>query len=155
MKTLVTGGAGFIGSHLVERLLEAGHEVVVLDNLSTGRLANLAQVASDPRLTVERLDLADGANMSELFAGVHWVFHLAGLADIVPSITDPLKYHRAKDGPTAVGAHLLLDQSEALRVQRLSEERNLEGLRAQDAPQPEGDRITDQGRHPAGGDDRE
>ena len=103
MKTLVTGGAGFIGSHLVERLLEAGHEVVVLDNLSTGRLANLAQVASNPRLKVERLDLADGANMSELFAGVHRVFHLAGLADIVPSITDPLKYHRANvDGTVAV-----------------------------------------------------
>ena len=103
MKTIVTGGAGFIGSHLVEQLLAAGHEVVVLDNLSSGRLPNLAHVSSNPQLTIERLDLADGANMSGIFAGASWVFHLAGLADIVPSITDPLKYHRANvDGTVAV-----------------------------------------------------
>lgn len=103
MKTIVTGGAGFIGSHLVERLLEDGHEVVVLDNLSSGRLSNLAHVASNPRLRVEQLDVASGTDMPEIFAGVRWVFHLAGLADIVPSITDPLKYHRANvDGTVAV-----------------------------------------------------
>ena len=103
MRTLVTGGAGFIGSHLVDRLLDDGHQVTVLDNLSSGRLANLAHVASNPSLKVEQLDLAGGADLSGVFAGSHWVFHLAALADIVPSITDPLKYHRANvDGTAAV-----------------------------------------------------
>jgi len=103
MKALVTGGAGFIGSHLVERLLEDGHEAVVLDNLSSGRLDNLAHLAFNPRLKVEQLDLAGGDSMSWVFANVQWVFHLAALADIVPSITDPLKYHRANvDGTVAV-----------------------------------------------------
>ncbi|MFQ6029731.1 MAG: SDR family oxidoreductase [Dehalococcoidia bacterium] len=103
MRVLVTGGAGFIGSHLVERLLEDGHDVVALDNLSSGRLENLSHVASNPRLEIEQLDLAGAGNLAGIFAGAQWVFHLAALADIVPSITDPLKYHRANvDGTVAV-----------------------------------------------------
>lgn len=89
---LVTGGAGFIGSHLVERLLADGHRVRVVDNLSTGRLSNLP---GGPRLSVHRLDVGDGRRLAPLMKGVSWVFHLAALADIVPSIVDPLKYHRA------------------------------------------------------------
>ena len=54
MKTVVTGGAGFIASHLVDRLLADGHSVRVLDNFSTGRLENLAHLARDPRLSLER-----------------------------------------------------------------------------------------------------
>ena len=99
---LVTGGAGFIGSHLVERLLADGHRVRVLDNLSTGRLLNLAHVQSDPNLTVEEVDIA-GANISRYFSGIDWVFHLAALADIVPSIQHPLAYHHSNvDGTVAV-----------------------------------------------------
>ncbi|MQF67768.1 NAD-dependent epimerase/dehydratase family protein, partial [SAR202 cluster bacterium AD-802-F09_MRT_200m] len=103
MRALVTGGAGFIGSHLVERLLDRGHEVVVIDNLASGRLENLAHLSCNPRLKVEVSDISSGDDMSGIFSGVRWVFHLAGLADIVPSITDPLKYHRANvDGTVAV-----------------------------------------------------
>ena len=61
MKTLVTGGAGFIGSHLVERLLEGGHQVTVLDNLATGRLANLERVKGNPRLQIEKADVTGHA----------------------------------------------------------------------------------------------
>jgi UDP-glucose 4-epimerase len=101
--TLVTGGAGFIGSHLVERLLADGCRVSVLDNLSTGRLKNLAHVASDPRLSVEEVDVCDARRIAPLFKGIDWVFHVAALADIVPSIQQPLVYHRANvDGTVSV-----------------------------------------------------
>jgi UDP-glucose 4-epimerase len=98
---VVTGGAGFIGSHLVERLLADGHSVTVLDNLSTGRMENLAPVARHPRLTVHRVDVSDGSAIAPFFSSVDWVFHLAALADIVPSMQRPLDYHRANVDGTA------------------------------------------------------
>ncbi len=93
-KALVTGGAGFIGSHLVDRLLADGHSVTVLDNYSTGRPANLAHLRSNPRLTVHEVDIAE-SDLGSLFAGHDWVFHLAALADIVPSIERPTDYYRS------------------------------------------------------------
>jgi len=100
---LVTGGAGFIGSHLVERLLADGCRVRVLDNLSTGRLTSLAHVASDPRLSVHEVDVSDAQRIAPYFSGIDWVFHVAALADIVPSIQQPLVYHRSNvDGTVAV-----------------------------------------------------
>jgi UDP-glucose 4-epimerase len=92
---IVTGGAGFIGSHLVTRLLAEGYRVRVIDNFTTGRSANLAHVADDSRLSVVERDIADPAGLSTEFAGADVVFHLAGLADIVPSIERPDAYHRA------------------------------------------------------------
>ncbi|MEW6573288.1 MAG: SDR family oxidoreductase [Bacillota bacterium] len=103
MKAIVTGGAGFIGSHLVDRLLEDGHEVTVLDNFSTGRAENLAQHKAEKRLRVVEVDVADPAGILPHFKDVDWVFHLAALADIVPSIQFPEKYFRANvDGTFAV-----------------------------------------------------
>lgn len=100
-RALVTGGAGFIGSHLVDQLLEAGHEVCVLDNLATGRLENLAGQRNNPRLAFHRVDIADQAAIRPHFEGVDWVFHLAALADIVPSIQRPLDYTHANVTGTA------------------------------------------------------
>lgn len=94
-KILVTGGAGFIGSHLVEKLIEDGYEVVVLDNFATGREKNLSHVLENPLLSIVRKDAANFEDISPHFEGIDWVFHLAGLADIVPSIQRPLDYHRA------------------------------------------------------------
>lgn len=101
---LVTGGAGFIGSHLVERLLADGHTVTVLDNFSTGRPQNLAHLRSAPDLQVHQVDISDAQNIRPfVFNGIDWVFHLAALADIVPSIQRPLDYHRANvDGTVSV-----------------------------------------------------
>ncbi len=100
---LVTGGAGFIGSHLCERLLNDGHNVTVIDNCSTGRLENLDHLKDSDRLSVHVLDINDTANTAPLFDGIDRVFHLAALADIVPSIEQPLQYHRANvDGTVAV-----------------------------------------------------
>jgi UDP-glucose 4-epimerase len=97
----VTGGAGFIGSHLVEHLLGLGHEVVVADNLATGRLRNLDSARGNPRLTVHHADVTDLDRLREIAMGAEWVFHLAALADIVPSIQRPLDYYRANVTGTA------------------------------------------------------
>ena len=103
MRHIVTGGAGFIGSHLVDRLLADGHEVVVIDDLSNGREANLKQHASNARLHFVKADCADFDSIRPQFNGASAVFHIAGLADIVPSIERPLRYHRANvDGTVNV-----------------------------------------------------
>jgi UDP-glucose 4-epimerase len=100
---LVTGGAGFIGSHLVERLLADGCRVTVLDNFSSGRLKNLDHVAADPKLSIEEVDISDARRIAPFFRGAEWVFHIAALADIVPSIQQPLVYHRSNvEGTVAV-----------------------------------------------------
>lgn len=93
MKALVTGGCGFIGSHLSEMLLADGHEVVIVDNLACGRLENLATFKSHPKLTYVNADIRDRKSIAENFKGVDWVFHMAGLADIVPSIEQPDNYY--------------------------------------------------------------
>ncbi len=103
MKTLVTGGAGFIGSHLVDRLLENGHEVIVLDNFATGYPENLAQHHGSPRLHLQQIDITNREAIQPYFHDVEWVFHIAALADIVPSIKQPIDYHRANvDGTVNV-----------------------------------------------------
>lgn len=111
----MTGGAGFIASHLVDRLLADGHSVRVLDNFSTGRPENLAHLARDARLSLERVDISGEPRLGSLLAGADWVFHLAALADIVPSMERPLDYHRANvDGTVAV-----LEAARTARVGKL------------------------------------
>lgn len=103
LQTLVTGGAGFIGSHLVERLLREGHRVRVVDNFATGRWENLAGFRDHAALEVHTVDVAEFPTLRPLLEGVDWVFHLAGLADIVPSIQNPLAYHATNvDGSIAI-----------------------------------------------------
>ena len=114
-RCLVTGGAGFIGSHLVDRLLADGHTVMVLDNFSTGRMENLAHVKDNPRLSIQRVDVSSYSEIVPFFEDVDWVFHLAALADIVPSIQMPLAYHKANvDGTVAV-----LEAARKVGVKRL------------------------------------
>lgn len=79
---LVTGGAGFIGSHLVDRLLAAGHEVVACDNLSTGRMENLARHKGNSNFTFIKLDLLDFAGIIKAIQGCRTVFHIAAHADV-------------------------------------------------------------------------
>ncbi|MBF0623387.1 MAG: SDR family oxidoreductase [Magnetococcales bacterium] len=89
---LVTGGAGFIGSHLCQLLLAAGHRVRLVDDFSTGRNENLRDFAPHPCLTIHRINILDRAALDPCCDGVDWVFHLAGMADIVPSIEQPERY---------------------------------------------------------------
>lgn len=102
-RCVVTGGAGFIGSHLVERLVNDGHDVTAIDNFAIGRRSNLEPVAASPRLKIVDADVTDPASIAPHFDGVEWVFHLAALADIVPSIEAPLGYYHANvDGTVNV-----------------------------------------------------
>lgn len=103
MKAVVTGGAGFIGSHLVDRLLADGHAVLVVDNFSTGRPENLAAHKDHPRFDLVQASVDDLQAIRPHFNGADWVFHLAALADIVPSIQRPVDYYRVNvDGTVCV-----------------------------------------------------
>ncbi|MCH1913358.1 SDR family oxidoreductase [Leptospira noguchii] len=93
MKALVTGGAGFIGSHLVDLLLENKFEVIVLDNFSTGRALNLDHV--EKKIDLVECDISVQGDWIKKFQSVDYVFHLAALADIVPSIQNPEGYFQS------------------------------------------------------------
>jgi UDP-glucose 4-epimerase len=89
---VVTGGAGFIGSHMADLLLARGFEVRVIDDLSGGHESNLAHHRDNRDLTITRADIRDLKPDDELFAGARYVFHFAGIGDIVPSIERPIDY---------------------------------------------------------------
>ena len=89
---VVTGAAGFIGSHMVDLLLDNGYKVRAVDNLARGRLENLAHRETDPDLVFEARDLRDMQPDDPMFREVEFVFHFAGIPDIVPSIDHPTEY---------------------------------------------------------------
>ncbi len=90
MKIIVTGGAGFIGSHLVKKLTKKNYEIIVIDNLSTGRIENLTHDLKNIKFI--KSDISKKGKWSNYFKRANVVFHLAALADIVPSINNPTKY---------------------------------------------------------------
>jgi UDP-glucose 4-epimerase len=89
---VVTGGAGFIGSHMVDLLLERGYRVRALDNLLAGRLENLEHHRNEPRLEFVERDVRSLAPNDSIVGGASYVFHFAGIGDIVPSIDRPTEY---------------------------------------------------------------
>ena len=89
---LVTGGAGFIGSHLVDLLLKQGFKVRVIDDLSGGRLENLKHHKKNKNFLFKKLDINKMSLKEKIFKNVSYIFHLAGKGDIVPSIENPLNY---------------------------------------------------------------
>ena len=93
MKAVVTGGAGFIGSHLVDELVRKKYKVIVLDNLSTGSLTNLKLVKN--KIKFIKCDISKSKNLNKLLYGVDYVFHLAGLSEVAASIKNPNKYYEA------------------------------------------------------------
>lgn len=114
-KTLVTGGGGFIGSHLVEYLLTKGHRVIVVDNFCTGRRNNLTHVLSSKKVKIINLDISNpGKRLYTICKEIDWVFHLAARADIVPSIVDPLSYHQSN----VDGTIHMLEAARAANVSR-------------------------------------
>ena len=92
MIALVTGGAGFIGSHLVEELVSRKYKVIVLDNLSTGSLQNLKSVKN--KIKFIKSNLSKKKNLKKIFKGVDYIFHLAGLSQASDSIKKPKTYYK-------------------------------------------------------------
>ena len=91
MKFLLTGGAGFIGSHLTDRLISDGHEVTVLDTFSTGRAENLAQLATNKSLTLAEGSILDKPLLEKLTAETDYVFHLAAAVGVFNIVDNPLE----------------------------------------------------------------
>ena len=94
MKYLVTGGAGFIGSHIVNKLIKSNHQVIIIDNLSSGKKEYINSKAD-----FYKLDLSIEQDLS-MFKGVDIVFHVAAFAEVDPSIRNPLPYHNANVNAT-------------------------------------------------------
>jgi nucleoside-diphosphate-sugar epimerase len=91
-RSIVTGGAGFIGSNLVRRLLAAGHHVQVIDNLATGKRANLAEAGNG--VVLHEVDICDYDAIVPILRGADYVFHLAALPSVPKSIVDPVPSHQ-------------------------------------------------------------
>lgn len=114
MKSLVTGGAGFIGSNLVDQLVKIGHKVIVLDNFCTGRMSNLAH-HSKKNVKIIKVDISKNKQIDKYFKDVQYVFHLAGLADIVPSIENPHKYFKTN----VIGTENIVKAAKNAKIKKL------------------------------------
>lgn len=107
-KALVTGGAGFIGSHIVDRLLSDGHEVIVLDDLSTGHKSNIENHLANSKFTFVEGDISNSETVKDCMSGVDWVFHKAAVASVPRTVNDPV-------GSSAVNYQGTLNLLEAAR----------------------------------------
>ena len=112
---VVTGAAGFIGSHMVDLLLELGYQVRGIDDFSSGRQANLQHQAANPHLSLEARDVRTIAAGDPLFQGTRFVFHFAGIGDIVPSIERPVSYLSVN----VMGTICVLEAARHARVRKL------------------------------------
>ncbi|MCX6707939.1 MAG: SDR family oxidoreductase [Candidatus Woesearchaeota archaeon] len=113
-KAIVTGGAGFIGSHMVELLLKEGFKVIAVDNMSNGQLDNVEIFRKNPDYEFRKIDLSKEFDDS-LFKDIDYVFHMAALADIVPSIEEPVRYHESN----VTGTLRVLEACRKYRVKKL------------------------------------
>jgi len=115
MRYLVTGGAGFIGSHMVDQLLCDGHSVRVIDNLSTGRLQNLDNHKNNKNLEFIQEDISELSSIRDHFKDIDKVIHMAALADIVPSIVNPAQYYKSN----ITGTFSVIEAARLAGVKRL------------------------------------
>lgn len=112
---VVTGGAGFIGSHAVDCLVARGYSVRVIDDLSGGRLANLEVALAGGNVTLHEQDICALEPDSAVFTGAELVLHFAGIGDIVPSVERPMDYMTTN----VIGTVRVLEASRAAGVRRL------------------------------------
>ncbi len=110
---LVTGGAGFIGSHIVDGLLQKGHRVRVLDNFSSGKAVNLQRVRD--RIEIITGSITDPATVQTAVKGIDWVFHMAAMPSVQRSVEDPIASHEA----CATGTLQVLNAARQADVRRV------------------------------------
>jgi UDP-glucose 4-epimerase len=138
MKTAITGGAGFIGSHLTEYLLASGDEVAVLDDLSTGSLENLANVKRHPRFRFVEGSILDRAAVDSVVAGADRVFHLAAAVGVKLIVEEPLRSLRTNIHGTEIVLDATRDAGAILLLASTSE---VYGKNASDSLPEDSDRI--------------
>lgn len=115
MRCIVTGGAGFIGSHLVDQLLQDGHSVVSLDVFTEGKRQHIMDKNKKGKFCLYKVDISKKDNIKKkYFEKADWVFHLAGRSNIVPSIEDPVSYHECN----VTGTVNLLEVSRKVGVKK-------------------------------------
>jgi len=115
LRAIVTGGAGFIGSHLVDRLLGEGYSVSVVDNMSCGRLENLKHHSGNPHLKVHNVDMRDAGRLDRIFVRHDVVFHMAAHANIRESLAD----HRSDLENNVIGTLNILEAMQKNNIQDL------------------------------------
>jgi UDP-glucose 4-epimerase len=113
MKTIILGGAGFLGSHLADALLKKKYKVKIIDNLSTGRIENIKHIKK--KIKFIKADISKSGKWQNEFKNIDYVFHLAALADIVPSIDNPAKYYHSN----VTGTLNVLEACKKFKVKKL------------------------------------
>lgn len=141
MKYIVTGGAGFIGSHIVDALIKDGHKVLIIDSMVTGKKENI-----NPNAEFHKADIANEGDIEPLFKGVDGVFHTAALARIQPSFADPDSYFRAN----VIGTRNVLMCAKKQGVKRVIYSASSSAYGDTALPTIEDAKITSQSLHPYG-----
>ena len=113
-KSIITGGAGFIGSNLADHLIRIGHKVIVLDNFVSGKRSNLSHHRKKD-VKVVNIDISKNENLYKYFKGAHYVFHLAALAQIIPSIKNPKKYFKNN----VIGTLKVVEAAKRAKIKKL------------------------------------
>ena len=113
-KSVITGGAGFIGSNLADHLVKIGHKVVILDNFVSGKKSNLSH-HKKKNLKVIKIDISKSKNLDKYFKGTDYVFHLAALAQIIPSFNYPKKYFKNN----VIGTIKVLEAAKKTNIKKL------------------------------------
>ena len=112
--TVVTGGAGFIGSHMVDLLLSKNYKVHVIDNLSGGHERNISHNFNNKDFKFEKIDICNLPSNHIFFSSCDYVFHFAGIGDIVPSIENPISYINTN----VIGTSRVLEASRKAKVKK-------------------------------------
>ena len=120
-RCLVTGGAGFIGSHLSERLLEMGHEVIILDDLSTGRRENLAAIENHPKLTIRAGSITDPVLLADVMSKVDVIYHMAAAVGVKLVADDPVRTIQTNIYPTEELLRLAVQRKQRVFIASTSE----------------------------------
>ena len=113
-KSIITGGAGFIGSNLTDHLVRIGHKVIVLDNFVSGKKSNLSHHKKQD-VKIIKIDISKSKNLDKYFKGVHYVFHFAALAQIIPSIKNPKKYFKNN----VIGTLKVVEAAKKAKIKKL------------------------------------
>ena len=114
LKSVITGGAGFIGSNLTDHLVRIGHKVVVLDNFVSGKKSNLSHHKKKD-VKIIKDDISNSKNLEKYFKGADYIFHLAALAEVIPSIKNPKKYFKNN----VIGTLKVVEAAKKVNIKKL------------------------------------